>query len=108
MQFLLPGQKFFFQNLLCRFQIAALDIPTVITVQAQHIKEIADGIGVSVAEHYIDAGDRTRRVEFTRCFRQWREIFPCTLRTGIRFVGNTPHHHAWVVFVTRNQLFNRL
>nr|CAA58447.1 tyrosine kinase [Phytophthora capsici] len=84
MQFLLPGQKFFFQYLLCRFQIAALDIPSVITVQAQHIKEIADGIGVSVAEHYIDAGDRTRRVEFTRCFRQWPKYSraPCGRVSG--------------------------
>lgn len=77
-------------------------------VQVQYIKEIVDGIGVSVVEYYIDVGDWMCWVEFMCCFRQWCEIFLCILWMGIWFVGNILYYYVWVVFVMCYQFFNCL
>ena len=91
-------------------EIRASLIPSVIPVQADHVGQPGRDICIRPAGH-LRAGYTHRSFLRILTMREGKKRFKIgksTFAAAVRFICDIPHHHAGIVFVSRNQVADDL
>ena len=107
---LLPGLQLVAEHLLRQLEVRSAKIPSVVAVEADHIRELCRYIRPRTARH-LHRGKRARpflRIELARQVIQRLEIFISPLAGRIRLVRDIPHHDAGVIPIPRDQIADDL
>ena len=103
-----PRRQLGFEAAFGRVEVAGLDVPSVVAVDHDDVRQFGDRAGVGEREHHVDEADRAAGVGASRGGKQGLEVTAGGL--GVRFglVGEAPEDDAWVVLVPRDQLLDGL